>query len=223
MSGCLCSSTISYVRLCKLFSSSDRQEKMGSWNISSSSEPFSIIHISERVHGAFFRMRRISSILINCCRIVSACRTMASSNCTFLLSVAIFDPNLGRFKDDVLCGSGVEPSVNPGILLPTKIDASKSSSSGTKSLVLLPRGRLDNFSVVSLSRAGKLSSRCLFLLVRLPILLLPSDSVIPFSAVICPKSFASLNSASGADSIFSGSANSEVDCSFGLSLDATSC
>lgn len=43
---------------------------MGSWNISSSSEPFSIIHISERVHGAFLRMRRISSVLINCCRIV---------------------------------------------------------------------------------------------------------------------------------------------------------
>jgi hypothetical protein len=42
---------------------------------------------------------------------------MASSICTFLLSVPAFDTNLGRFKDDALGGSGVEPSVNPGVLL----------------------------------------------------------------------------------------------------------
>ena len=49
----------------------------------------------------------------------SACRTMASSICTFLLSVPVLDPNFGRFKDDALGGSGVESSVNPGVLLPT--------------------------------------------------------------------------------------------------------
>jgi hypothetical protein len=50
--------------------SNNLQENMGSRNISSSREPFSIIHISERVHGAFLRMRLISSVLINCCRII---------------------------------------------------------------------------------------------------------------------------------------------------------
>jgi hypothetical protein len=54
----------------------------------------------------------------------SACRTMASSSCTFLLSVAIFDPNRGRFNDDALGGSGVEPSVNSGIIRPTNTRSS---------------------------------------------------------------------------------------------------
>jgi len=49
---------------------------------------------------------------------------MASSICTFLFSVPAFDTNLGRFKDDALGGSGVEPSVNPGVLLPTNARSS---------------------------------------------------------------------------------------------------
>lgn len=49
---------------------------------------------------------------------------MASSICTFLLSVLAFGPNLGRFKDDALGGNGVEPSVNPGVLLPTEARSS---------------------------------------------------------------------------------------------------
>lgn len=45
---------------------------------------------------------------------------MASSICTFLFGVVVFDVNLGRFKDDVLGGIGVESSLSPGVLLPTK-------------------------------------------------------------------------------------------------------
>jgi hypothetical protein len=41
---------------------------MGSWNISSSSEPFAIIHISERAHEAILPMLGLSSVLINCSR-----------------------------------------------------------------------------------------------------------------------------------------------------------
>lgn len=42
---------------------------MDSQKMSSSSELFWILQISGRVQGTFFRMRRISSVLINCCRI----------------------------------------------------------------------------------------------------------------------------------------------------------